>query len=135
MTRAEIGQYHVGAVIAVSVGISVLMFALSVVFGAGLLLRDLIRLCFTVYLYFLLYDGSERVRWALAVLLTLGGGMGVIYALGFLPDLVGAVLMFAVAILYLGCAGMLLFSQEISAFLMYQRRGFPLHWEPERLPK
>ena len=135
MTQAQVGQCRVGAVITVSLGISVLAFLLTSTFGNGSLLGQLLRLGVIAVLCHQLYFGSECVRRVLGMLLIGAGLMVVYYGLQLLPYLIGATMMFVFAFFYLWCAGLLFFSQDIKAFQMYQRRGLPLHRELESLPQ
>lgn len=120
--RAFQGRQLVIGVIAACLFISIVTIGFSN-FAAGpqQLPQQAIRLLLTILLCALLYQGRNWVRWVLGILFLLGGLGSLVGGLALLPIPWVAATLFVMAIVYLICGSILLFSSNVRVFLAHQR--------------
>ena len=98
----------------------------NLLFEPTILLIHIIRFLLTIFLLWLLYKGYNWARWVNIVLFTLAGAFTVFFGLELLTksfivtDIFG-LLMLIMSVAYLGSAGFLLFSSNVTTFLNHQK--------------
>jgi len=98
----------------------------NLLFEPTILLIHIIRFLLTIFLLWLLYKGYDWARWVNIVLFRLVGAYSIFFGLELLTksfivtDFFG-LLMLIISVAYLGSAGFLLFSSNVTTFLNHQK--------------